>query len=122
MGKFEEAIAVFSEFQEHEAAQGFNDMDNSLIVFYKARCLAELGQNEEAEKYFSFLVKDHPHAEASFQLALIHYDKKEFALAKQHLNEAEKALVGGYSFKEPYFERFDKVFPHHIDELRDRLK
>lgn len=122
MGKLEEAIAVFSAFQKHEEAQGFNPMDNPLIVFYKARCLAELGKNEEAEKYFLHLVKNHPLAEANYQLALIYHGRKEFSLATKNLDEAEKAINEGYTFKEPYFERFDKVFPHHIDDLRDKLK
>lgn len=122
LGKFDEAIAVFSAFQEHEKAQGFDDMDNPLIVFYKARCLSQSGKNEEAEKYFLHLIKNHPLAEANYQLSLIYYSRKEFSLATINLDEAEKAINEGYTFKEPYFERFDKVFPHHIDDLRDRLK
>lgn len=121
LGKFDEAVTLFTTFQKHEASQGFNEMDNSLIVFYKARCLVELGQNEEAQKYFLHLIANHPHAEAAYQLALIHFHKKEFTQTKNYLGEAEKALTDGYSFKEPYFERFDKVFPYQIDELRDRL-
>lgn len=121
MGKLEEAITVFSAFQEHEKAQGFDDMDNSLIVFYKARCLAELGKNEEAEKYFLHLVKNRPLAEANYQLALIYYGRKEYSLTNKYLVKAEKAINEGYTFKEPYFERFDKVFPHQIIDLQNKL-
>lgn len=121
MKKYEEAIQVFSTYQAHEKEQGFYPMDNPLLVFYKARCLAEIGQSEEAELYFSHLLKNNPHAEASFQIAKLHFANKNYDLANKFLVDTEKAIQLGYSFKEPYFERFDKVFVHQVDELRKSM-
>ncbi|MCH8534175.1 MAG: tetratricopeptide repeat protein [Flavobacteriaceae bacterium] len=121
MKKYEEAIQVFSTFQAYEKEQGFNPMDNSLLVFYKARCLAELNQYKEAVEYFSHLLKNHPHGEASYQLAKLHFKREDYELVKKHLNEVEQAIANGNTFKEPFIERFDKVFQYQIDDLREKI-
>lgn len=114
LGKYEEAIEVFNDYQQHETEQGFDSMDNFNIVFYKAICLSKLKQFDTAIYYFSHLVKEHPSAEASYQLAKLYYLKSEFEKSRIHLNHAENALADGFTFREPYFERFDKVFQYQI--------
>jgi|GEM_PF-1328393 len=121
MKKYEEAIEVFSTFQAFEEEEGFNPMDNSLLVFYKGICLAKLNQKEEAVEYFSHLVKNHPHGEAYYQLAQLYFKKGDYTLAKKYLDEAEEAIAKGFTFKEPYFERFDKVFQYQIEELKREM-
>lgn len=121
MKKYEEAIEVFSTFQAFEEEEGFNPMDNSLLVFYKGICLAKLNQKEEAVEYFSHLVKNHPHGEAYYQLAQLYFKNGDYTLAKKYLDEAEEAIAKGFTFKEPYFERFDKVFQYQIEELKREM-
>ncbi|MFN2261660.1 MAG: tetratricopeptide repeat protein [Psychroflexus sp.] len=122
LGKYEEAIRVFSDYQQNETKQGFDSMDNFLIVFYKAICLSKLKQYDTAISYFSHLVEGHPSAEVSYQLAKLYYLTSDFENSKIHLLQAESALAEGFTFKEPYFERFDKVFQYQIENLKQKLE
>jgi tetratricopeptide (TPR) repeat protein len=119
--KYKQAIDVFESYQKNEIEQGFNPMDNFYVVFYKAICLTELNQLDAAISNFSDLIKEHPSAEVSYQLALLYYRKSDFESSKTQLLEAEKALEEGFTFKEPYFERFDKVFNHQIEDMRRKI-
>lgn len=121
LGQFEKAIAVFETFQNNEKQQGFDPMDNFYIVFYKAICQVELQRYDDAKLNFTHLISKYPSAEVSFQLAKLYYHLSDFEKAKIHLNNAQKALSNGYTFKEPYFERFDKVFEHDIQNLSKKL-
>jgi len=122
MSEYEEAITVFERFQNNEEEQGFDSMGNFLVVFYKAMCQIQIQSYDKAIRNFSHLISEHPNAEVSFQLAKIYYLTSDFKKAKIHLNNAKKALSDGYTFQEPYFERFDKVFEHNIQELKEKLK
>lgn len=121
LGRYKEAIAAFTDYQNYQKNQGFDDMDNSLIVFYKGRCYAEIGESEKAMEYFKHLVKDNPHAEAYYQLAKLYFKDQNKPKAKIYLEQSKQALENGYSFKEPYFERFDKVFLYNIEELETSI-
>lgn len=119
--KYSQALQAFQAYQDYMSSQEFNPMDNLLVVFYKGRCLTELNQVEEAEKYFKHLVRDNPLAEAHFQLAKLYSKLQIPEKAKIQLDLAENAIQKGYTLKEPYFERFDKTFQYQIDEIRRKL-
>lgn len=114
-GKLDEAIEVFEAYQAHEEKQGFNPMDDPLLVFYKGRCLAEKEEYEKAIPYFTYFTRHQPSAEAYFQLAHLFLQLNFKEDARLYINLAEEALQNGYTFREPYFERFDKVFMHQIE-------
>ena len=122
LGEYNKALKAFSKLQAYQESEGFDSMGNFLVVFYKARCLAEIKEFEEAISYFSHLIKDHPNAEASYQLAKIYMETEQIKQAQKQIALAEAALQKGFSFKEPYFERFDKVFQYQIDELKERMR
>lgn len=121
LGKYKQAIDVFESYQQNEIEQGFDPLDNFYIVFYKAICLAELQNHEAAIFNLSQLIERYPSAEVSYQLAKLYYSKSDLENSKNQLHEAEKALASGYTFKEPYFERFDKVFQHQIEDLKRKF-
>ena len=81
--------------------------------------MEEIVEIKEAIDYYLYLVKKHPHSEASFRLAVLYKKNGDLFLSKQYLDKAEVALKQGYTFKEPYFERFDKVFDHDIDDFNN---
>jgi tetratricopeptide (TPR) repeat protein len=119
--KYSLALQAFQAYQDYMSSQEFDPMDNLLVVFYKGRCLSELNQVEEAEKYFKHLVRDNPLAEAHFQLAKLYSKLQIPEKAKKQLNLSEKAIQNGYTFKEPYFERFDKTFQYQIEEMKNKF-
>jgi len=119
--KYEEAIGIFNSYQQNEIEQGFDPQANFYVVFYKAICMSQLNQLDAAISKFSDLIKKHPSAEVSYQLAQLYYRKSDFESSKTQLLEAEKALAEGFTFKEPYFERFDKVFNYQIEDMKRKL-
>lgn len=121
LGKYRQAIDVFESYQHNEIEQGFNPMDNFYVVFYKAICLSKVNQLDAAISNFSDLIKKHPNAEVSYQLAQLYYRKSDVENSKNQLLEAEKALADGFTFKEPYFERFNKIFAYQIEDMRRKL-
>lgn len=120
-GKLDEAIEVFEAYQAHEEKLGFSPMDDPLLVFYKGRCLAEKEEYEKAIPYFTYFTRHQPSAEAYFQLAHLFLQLNFKEDARLYINLAEEALQNGYTFREPYFERFDKVFMHQIEAFKHRL-
>lgn len=116
--QYQEAIKTFNLYQNYQKAQGYNPMDNFLVVFYKARCQMELNQLDKALINFSYLIKDNPNAETHYQISKIYLLKANDKDFKEHLFKAEKYLKAGYVFKEPYFERFDKLFGYMINDLK----
>lgn len=122
LGKINEAIELFSEYENNEIELGFDKMGDPLVVFYKARCLSEQENYDDAISYFKYFTKDQPSAEAYFQLAKIHMIKGELMEAENYIRLSEEALSNGYTFREPYFERFDKVFTHQIQDLKVEIE
>lgn len=122
LGKINEAVELFSEYQNNEIELGFNKMGDPLVVFYKARCLSEQENYDDAISYFKYFTKDQPSAEAYFQLAKIYLITGELLQAENYIRLSEDALSNGYTFREPYFERFDKVFAHQIQDLKVEIE
>ena len=121
LGEYQEAIDVFNSYQQNEVDLGFNPFDNFLVVFYKALCLSKINQDDKAISNLLHLIEKYPSAEVSYQLARLYHSKSDIENAKIQLFQAEDALANGFTFKEPYFERFDKVFKHQKEGLKQKI-
>ena len=113
--KYEEAIKAFDKVNEEEEKRGFDTKDNIYILFYKGRCLEELGRLKEAMKCYQNAIGSYnTFPEAYYRIGKIFAKKDNEKGARANYYKAKELL--NYKIQEPFIERFDEVFPYMIDE------
>ena len=84
-------------------------------LWYAGLVAARLGQYTQAETYLQQCLKAYPqHPEANYNLALVYQAQGKAALARQHLEAAQRALIGGYRLNEDNI--FYANYPAQITE------
>ena len=84
-------------------------------LLYAGVVAARLKQYAPAQAYLQQCLKAYPqHPEANYYLALIYQAQGQPALARQHLEAAQRALVGGYRLNEDSI--FYANYPEQITE------
>lgn len=117
LGNYQEAITTFENLLKLEDEKGFTALDNYLAYFYLGRCYTALEDYQTAIKYYTEQIEVYEQfTEAHFQLGKVYHKIGEQEKAKTHLKKALKLYNQGYKMGEPYFERFDEVFLHQIEE------
>ncbi|CAL2090182.1 Tetratricopeptide repeat protein [Tenacibaculum sp. 190524A02b] len=120
--RYDEAIEELKIVNIEEEKLGFDISDNHLVFFYLGRCYAEKKDYKNAIDCFNQSLKGayNMFPEAYYQLGLIYKAQKDYKKAKEYFLKAQK--IPEYKMNEPYFERFDEVFPYMIEEqLRELL-
>ena len=84
-------------------------------LFYAGAVAARLKQYAPGQAYLHQCLKAYPqHPEANYYLALIYQAQGQAALARQHLEAAQRALIGGYRLNEDNI--FYANYPEQITE------
>ena len=84
-------------------------------LWYAGMAAARLKQYAQAQTYFQQCLKAYPqHPEANYYLALNYRVQGQPALAQQHLQAAQRALIGGYRLNEDNI--FYANYPAQITE------
>jgi tetratricopeptide (TPR) repeat protein len=92
-------------------------------LWYAGVAAQRLKQYAQAQAYLQQCLKTYPqHPEANYYLALHYQAQGQTALARQHLEAAQKALIGGYRLNEDNI--FYANYPEQITEyeVRQALK
>lgn len=85
-------------------------------LWYAGVAAARLRQYGQAQAYLQQCLKAYPqHPEANYNLALIYQAQGQPALARQHLEAAQRALIGGYRLNEDNI--FYANYPEQITEF-----
>ncbi|WP_216726607.1 tetratricopeptide repeat protein [Hymenobacter siberiensis] len=85
-------------------------------LFYAGVTAARLKQSTQAQFYLQQCLKAYPqHPEANYYLALTYQAQGQPALARQHLEAAQRALIGGYRLNEDNI--FYANYPEQIMEF-----
>ena len=85
-------------------------------LWYAGVVAARLQQYAVAQTYLQQCLKAYPqHPEANYHLALIERARGQPALARQHLEAAQRALIGGYRLNEDNI--FYANYPEQITEF-----
>ena len=119
LGKYDDAIQAFDLSLADLQSNGLDVADEIYTYFYYGRCLDELGDRHGAMAMYERALFSHPNfSEAIFQKARIYRMIGDHQKAEESLIKAEKLLNGLNKMGEPYFERFDELFPWMIEEER----
>ncbi|WP_460502073.1 tetratricopeptide repeat protein [Hymenobacter agri] len=85
-------------------------------LWYAGVVAARLKQYAQAQTYLQQCLKAYPqHPEANYNLALVYAAQHQPALARQHLEAAQHALIGGYRLNEDNI--FYANYPEQITEF-----
>lgn len=122
LGDYEKAISTFENLLEEEERNGFNPLDNFLAYFYLGRCYTALEDYKTAIRYYTEQLAVYDQfTEAHYQLGKVYHIIGENEKAKKHLKKSLALINKGYKMGEPYFERFDEVFLHQIEDALQQL-
>jgi len=124
LAKYQESLACFKQLLKIEEEQGFDPKDNFFANFYIARIYTKQNDMAKAMEAYQSLIDDYEQfTEAHYYLGLLYAENGNKEMAINHLEKAKELISKNYKvIQEPFVERFDEVFPHHIDEALAMLK
>ena len=116
LGHYQRAEAAFAhDMALQRGSDGLGEIHFNTL-FYAGVVAARLKQYAPAQAYLQQCLRAYPqHPEANYYLALIYQAQGQPALARQHLEAAQRALIGGYRLNEDNI--FYANYPEQVTEF-----
>lgn len=121
---YNKAIELFEYMLDYEEKElKFKRQDNFLGYYYLALAYAKINQKEKAIEVFKEQLEAFKNfTEMHYHIAKLYFELNQKELAKTHIETSYQLLQKNVKhIKEPYVERFEEVFPHHIEQAYNEI-